>query len=91
VASEVAALGYSDRSKLNQGVVDVLRGIEDWRFVSWLVDDMIKGKPSDLTEMLEIREAKLAKKYAFAKREREYNQPTITPTKTKKKSYSHDR
>lgn len=44
VASEIAALGYSDRSKLKYNVQDVLKDIVDWRAVVWLVGGMIDGK-----------------------------------------------
>ena len=91
VASEVAALGYSDRSKLTQRVQEVLRDVEDTRVVSWLIDDMINHKPSDLDEMLEAREAKISKKYNFAKKVQDYNQPNPTPQKAKKKTNSHER
>ena len=91
VASEVAALGYSDRSKLTQRVQELLRDVEDTRVVSWLIDDMINHKPSDLDEMLEAREAKISKKYNFAKKVQDYNQPNPTPQKAKKKTNSHER
>jgi chromosome segregation ATPase len=90
VASEVAALGYADRSTLKHAVQDVLKDIEDWRVVAWAVDNMIDCKPSDLAEILETREAKLNKKYAYAKKMREYNQPNPAPQKTRKQNYSHD-
>ena len=90
LASEVVGLGYADRSILKHAVQDVLKGVEDWRVVSWLVDDMINHKPSDLAEILEIRESKLTKKYNHAKKMREYNQPTMPPQKTKKQTHSHD-
>ena len=48
-------------------------------------------KPSDLAEILEAREAKISKKHAFAQKMREYNQPSPTPQKAKKKSQSHER
>ena len=83
-------MGYADRSKLKHAVQDVLKGVEDWRVVSWLVDDMINHKPSDLAEILEIREDKLTKKYNHAKKMREYNQATMPPQKTKKQTHSHD-
>ena len=91
VASEVAALGYGDRSKLKHAVQDVLKDIEDWRVVAWAVDNMINHKPSDLAEILEAREAKLNQKYAYAKKMRDYNQPNPAPQKTKKKNYDHER
>ena len=91
VASEVAALGYSDRSKVRHAVQDVLKDIEDWRTVAWLVDGMIDGKPSELADILKIRQAKISQKHSFAKSVREYNQPTVTPQKTKKKSHDPDR
>ena len=91
IASEAVRLGYADRSKLDDSVKDVLKGIEDWRVVAWAVDDIVNGKPSDLSEIIKDREAKLNKKYAHAKKLRDYNQPTITPEKTKKKTNSHDR
>jgi hypothetical protein len=90
VASEVAALGYADRSKLTQRVQEVLRDIEDWRSVSWLIDGMINQKPSDLAEVLQAREAKINKKHTFAKKVSDYNQPSVTPQKAKKQNHSHD-
>jgi hypothetical protein len=50
---------------------------------------MIQGKPSSLDEILAERQANLTKKQSFAKRVSDYNQPTVTPKKTKKQS--HDR
>jgi hypothetical protein len=91
VASEVAALGYADRSTLKHAVQDVLRDITDTRVVSWAIDDMIKHMPSDLAEILEAREANFNRKYAHAQKMREYNQPSPAPQKTKKKSQSHER
>ena len=91
VASEVAALGYSDRSKLTYAVQDVLKDIEDSRVVAWSIDNMINRKPSDLNEILKAREAKIAKKYSFAKKVFNYNQPYVTPKRAKKHSYDHDR
>ena len=103
VATEVAALGYSDISKLTHRVQDVLRDIEDTRVVSWLIDDMINHKPSDLEEMLELRQDKINKKYSFAKKVQNYNQTDIlqkikdnkevadTKQKANKKSYDHER
>jgi hypothetical protein len=91
VASEVAALGYSDRTKIQHSVQDVLKDIEDWRVVAWLVDDMAKHKPSNLDEILQSREAKMAKKFSYAKKVSDYNQPSITPIKAKKHSHGHDR
>ena len=90
LASEVAALAPFDRSKLRQRVQDVLKDVEDWRVIAWLVDDLTKYKPSDLDEILQIREAKLRKQYNFAKQQREYNQPSITPKKAKSKSSGHE-
>jgi hypothetical protein len=55
------------------------------------MDDMTKRKPSDLAEIPEAREAKISKKYAFAQKLREYNQPTLAPQKTRKKSQSYER
>ncbi len=72
VASEVAALCYSDRSKLKHGVQDVLKDIEDWRAVAWLVDNMIDGKPSDLAYVLKVRETKINKKLDIVKKLRNY-------------------
>ena len=64
VALEVAALGYSDREKLTHAVQDVLKGIVDWRPVSWMIDDMVNRKPSNLADILKTREAKISRKYA---------------------------
>ena len=91
VASEVAALGYSDKDKIKHRVQDVLRDVVDTRVVSWLVDDMKERKPSDLEEILKIRQGKIDKKINFARKQMEYNQPNPTPQKAKKKSYSHER
>jgi len=91
VATEVAALGYSDISKLTYRVQDVLRDVEDTRIVSWLIDDMVKDKPTDLDEMLEAREAKISKQYNFAKKIRDYNQTNVTPQKANKKTQGYDR
>jgi len=52
---------------------------------------MINRKPSDLNEILKAREAKIAKKYSFAKKVFNYNQPYVTPKRAKKHSYDHDR
>jgi hypothetical protein len=90
VASEVAAIThYGDKEKLKHAVQDVLRDIEDWRIVAFLMDDMDKGKPSDLAEMPKAREAKLAKKYSFAQKNREYNQSAPHLVQKKKKSPDH--
>jgi len=90
VASEVAALDWSDRSKLTQSVKDVLKDV-DSRDISWLINEMTGHKPSELDEILEAREANINKKYNFAKKMRDYNQITVTPKKTKKRSYSNDK
>ena len=79
-----------DRSKVKYAVQDVLKDIEDWRAVTWLVDNMIDGKPSDLSDVLKVREAKINKKLDIAKKLYNYNQPTAMPQKTKKKMHSHD-
>ena len=52
---------------------------------------MVKHKPSDLDEMLEAREARISKKYNFAKKVKEYNQTKVATQKAKKKSYDNDR
>ena len=52
---------------------------------------MIDGKPSDLDDVLVIRETKINKKIDIAKKLRGYNQPTVTPQKAKRKSHDHDR
>ena len=83
-------MSYGDRSKLTQNVTEVLRDIEDWRSVAWLVDDMINRKPSSLDEILQARESKIAKKHSFAKRVSDYSQPVIVPKKTKNQNHSHD-
>jgi len=91
VASEVAAIThYGDREKLKQRVQDVLKDIEDWRYVAWVYDDMINHKPSSLDEILAEREAKIAKKQAIAQKNRNYNQPNPAPQKTKKQNHSRD-
>ena len=91
VASEVAALGWSDKEKIGREVQEVLRDVEDKRVVSWLVDDIKNYKPSKLEEILEIRQARIDKKVEFARKQREYNQPRPKPQRAKKKSYSHER
>jgi hypothetical protein len=91
VATVAAGLSYSDRSKLTHGVQDVLKDIEDWRVVSWLTDDMVNGKPSTLADILNAREAKINKAFHHANKMREYNQPTPSPQKAKKKSHNYDR
>ena len=92
VASEVAAMDYAGRYKLKNAVQSVLKDIEDWRVVSWLMDDMTDGtKPSELAEILKTREAKITKKRSIADQLKFYNQPnTSPPQKAKKKSHSHD-
>ena len=74
------------------GVVTVGRPIARayWRAVAWLVDNMIDGKPSDLSDVLKHRETKISKKLDIAKKLRDYNQPTPTLQKAKKKTHSHD-
>jgi len=52
---------------------------------------MIDGKPSDLSDILKIRETKINKKHSFTKSVRDYNQPNHTPQKTKKKAPNLDR
>jgi hypothetical protein len=84
-------MDWSDKDKIKHRVQDVLRDIVDTRVVAWLVDGMKDRKPSDLDEILEIRQSKLNKQYAHAKNMREYNQPAPAPQKTKKKSQSHER
>jgi len=91
VAVEVAALGYAEKSKLEQSVQDVLKNIEDSRLVSWAIDDMFNGKPSGLDEILEKRKAKIIAKYNLAKKLRDYNQPSVTPQKMKKQKSDIDR
>ena len=71
-------------------VQDVLKDIVDWRYISWVYDDMTNRKPSDLDEILKVREAKNAKKQAFAQKNKAYNQPTVLHTQTKKNSYDRD-
>jgi hypothetical protein len=93
LVSEVAAItSYGDRTKLEHAIQDVLKDVEDWRVVAaWMMDNMINHKPSDLDEMLQAREAKISKKYSFAKKVSEYNQPNPTPKKTKKQNFGPDR
>ena len=92
VASEVAAIThYGDRSKLSYAVRDVLKDVMDSRIVSWAIDGMLEHKPSSLDELLKARESKIAKKHSFAKKVSDYNQPTVTPKKTRNKNHSHDR
>jgi hypothetical protein len=90
VASEVTALSYSDRSKLKHSVQDVLKDIEDWRAVEWLVDGMTEHKPSDLADIIKVRETKINKKLDIAKKLRNYNQPATAPQKTKKKTHGYE-
>jgi len=87
IASEVGAISEaSDREKLKQAVQNVLNGIIDWRIVAFLMDDIKNHKPSSLEEILRTREIKIAKKLNIARVNKEYNQPSITPKKTKKQS-----
>jgi len=51
---------------------------------------MINRKPSSLDEILAEREVKITKKHSFAKKVSDYNQPVVTPQKTKKKTQSHE-
>jgi len=51
---------------------------------------MLEHKPSSLDELLKARESKIAKKHSFAKKISDYNQPSVTPQKTKKQTYNHD-
>ena len=91
VASEYAAMThYGDRNKLEQKVKDVLKDVEDWRIVGFLMDGMANRKPSDLAEILKVRQAKVDKKLAHARQQKAYNQVTVTPKKTKSKGYDHD-
>jgi len=91
VASEVAAMDYAGRYKLKNAVQNVLKDIEDWRVVSWLMDDMAdRTKPSELAEILKVREAKITKKRNLAEQLKSYNQPIVAPKKVKKQNRSHD-
>jgi len=91
VATEVAAITHlGDRERIKNRVADVLKDIEDWRYVAWVYDDMINRKPSSLDEILAVRETKIAKKHSFAKKVSDYNQPTIALKKTKKQSHNYD-
>ena len=92
VASEVAAMPTAiDRTKLKYAVQEVLKDVEDWRVVSWLMGDMADGtKPSELADILKIRETKITKKRSAAEQLKSYNQPYAAPQKAKKKSHNHD-
>ena len=91
-ALEVVAITYlGDRERIKNRVADVLKDIEDWRYVAWAYDDMTNRKPSSLDDILKTRESKIPKKHSFAKKVSDYNQPTITPKKTKRQSHNHDR
>jgi flagellar motility protein MotE (MotC chaperone) len=86
IASELAAITQaSDREKLKHAVQNVLKDIEDWRVVTWTFDDMTDRKPSSLEEILRAREDKISKKYSYAQKNKEYNQPSVAPKKQKKK------
>ena len=86
IASELAAITQaSDREKLKHAVQNVLKDIEDWRVVTWTFDDMTDRKPSSLEEILRAREDKISKKYSYAQKNKEYNQPSVAPKKPKKK------
>jgi hypothetical protein len=91
IASEVAAITHhGDRSKLKYAVQDVLKDVEDTRVVSWLIDDMLNHKPSDLDEILQTRQSKITQKHSFAKKIKEYNQQNPTPQKAQKQTHSRD-
>ena len=90
LAAEVAAMSWGDKDKIKHRVQDVMKDIEDWRVVAWLVDGMKKYEPSDLEEILQIRQAKIDKKLDYARQQREYNQPKPAPQKTKKQNHSRD-
>ena len=64
--------------------------VEDWRYIAWVYDDMINRKPSSLDEILAEREVKIAKKLVIAQKNKAYNQPIVTPSKTKKQTHNHD-
>jgi len=68
----------------------VLKGVEDWRSVAWLVDNMIEHKLSDLVDILKVREFKIIIKLDIAKKLRNYSQPTSTSQKTKKKNLEQE-
>lgn len=91
VALEVVALGNADRSNLTQNVKEVLKDIEDTRIISWLIDDMVNQKPSDLAELIKSREGKINKKHSIVKKLRDYNQTNLNQKKTNKQSPSHER
>ncbi|MCL2874366.1 MAG: hypothetical protein FWE29_05470 [Defluviitaleaceae bacterium] len=75
---------FGDRNKIKHAVQNVLKDVEDWRVVSWLMDDMADStKPSDLAEILKIRETKITKKRSIAEQLKSYNQPYVAPQKTK--------
>jgi len=92
VASEVAAIThFGDRNKLKHAVQDVLKDIEDWRYVAWAMDDMAdQTKPSKLADILKNREAKITKKRTIAEQLKSYNQPYVAPQKTKTRGYTHE-
>lgn len=91
VATVATELSYSDRSKLKQSVQDMLKDIEDWRSVSWLIDGMTGNKPSSLAKIIEAREKQLKNKQEYAKKIKDYNQPNPTsPKTTRKRSQERD-
>ena len=63
----------------------------DTSVVSWLVNDMKDHRPSDLEEILTVKQAKIDSKINFARQHREYSQSNPTPQKARKKSCSHER
>jgi len=68
------------RYKLKNAVQNVLKDIEDWRVVSWLMDDMAdRTKPSELADILKVRETKITKKRNLAEQLKSYNQPYVAP------------
>ena len=55
------------------------------------MDDMANcTRPSELAEILKIRDAKITKKRSIAEQLKSYNQPYVTPQNAKKKSHIHD-
>ena len=93
ISTTLIELGYGDRNRVKHKTQDMLNNIVDSRVISWLVDDLIDRKPSNLDEIIARREADTKKKLEYANKVRGYNQPTpptVTPSKTKKKSHSHD-
>jgi hypothetical protein len=87
IATELGVITHlGDRQRLKHAAQEVLKDVEDWRVVAWTYDDMVAGKPSSLDKLIKAREKAISKKYSYAKETKEYNQPSVLPTKTKRRN-----